>query len=257
MTDNATQDDTVTAKTGSITGLSRRTLLKAGAVTGSALALSSSVTAGAAQEDDDSPDNREDIRVPYLDLDTLETDFEGETLQAESYADWRPASTTYVGQVVGRSSPDLFAGVSLLADTAQSDEDGQAELVAYLCDGEPGAQDGFGILLSGDFDAGGATLTPETDEDAEGIKPIEDVEIKLALVDGEILGAATLPDGETHPFLAAEATGDAGMYRTELDPEQERFLQWVALPDGRQRGFEVCCLIIDGMLRCGPCVDLN
>lgn len=227
MTDNTLQAETTTPVTESLAGLSRRTLLKAGAVTGTALALSSSASATGAQDyDDNPPENSEDVRVPYLDLDTLEADFEGETLQAESYADWRPGSTTYVGQVIRRSGPDPFAGVSLLDDTAQSDEDGQPELIAYLCDGEPGTREGWGILLSGDFEPGGVTLTPETAEDAE---------VKLALVDGEFLGAATLPDGETHPFLASETTGDAGVYRATIDPEEETFAHWVVLPDGRQR----------------------
>lgn len=255
MTDNAPQDDTVTTDTGSIAGLSRRTLLKAGAVTGSAFALSSSVSAGEGQEDDPYEDEPSVayIRIPYLDLDTLEAEFEGETLQAESYADGRPGSTTYVGEVIGRPGPALFAGVSLLDDTDRSDEDGQSGIVAYLCNGEPGALGKLGLHFVGDYDAGGVTLTP---------KDAEDVAMKVALVDGEFLGAVTLPDGESFPFLATEATDDAGIYWTEVDPEEETSVRWVVLPDGRQRG-DACWQCCDGtgcyVCCCAPghCVAQN
>lgn len=198
--------------------------------------MASSVSAGQAQEDDNPSEGLEDVKVPYLDLDSLEAEFDGETLHAESYGDWRSGSTTYVGAAPGRLGRDLFTGVSLLDGTEQSDEDGQPEIVTYLCDGEPGTRDAFGFHLSGEYDGSGVVLTPRDVENAEAIEVVEDVEVKLSLVDGEFLGAANLPDGESVPFLAAEVTGDADIYRATIGPEEEMFAQWIVLPDGRQRG---------------------
>lgn len=229
------QRDRAAATPTSIPGLSRRTFLRAGTVAGSTLAISGcsrlgESLGGTENPADDEPDSTgggETIRIPRLHLDSLEAEVAGETLQAISYEDWRSGSTTYVGQVSGRGSDDLFVGVSLLSDDAVQYE----ELVVYLCNGAIGSPRDIGIYLTGDYDAGGVTLTqrgvPAADEDAA---------VKLALVDGEFLGAVTLADGEQSPFLAAETTGDAGLYRAESD-EGDLVVQWVVLPDGRQRGW--------------------
>lgn len=205
------------------TGVSRRTVLKASAVGMGTFGLSGCMGAGEPLEDDESnPIERgviEDVRIPYLELDTLEAELAGETLQAESYEDLRPGSITYVGEVIGHPYRNLFAGVSLLDDDTE-----QPDIVSYLCDGEVGTRDAFGLYLTGEHDAGGVTLANE------------DGEVKLALVDGEFLGATTLADEESFPFLATEATGDAGLYWAEIDPEEGTGLLWVVLPDGRQRG---------------------
>jgi hypothetical protein len=228
MTNNIIQDETTAQKTESTTGLSRRALLKAGTATGTTLALSKFVTASKAQEDgtSDPTEGSDTISIPQLHLDTFETEVQGETQQAGSYEDWRPGSTSYVGQVSGRRSGDLFVGVSLL----KADDEQFSEIVVYLCDGEVGAFAEIGFYMSGEYNGGGVTLTENI------LSATEDSEAKLALVDGEVLGAVTLANGEQYPFIATEATGDAGLYWAEFD-DGDMLVLWIVLPDKRQRAF--------------------
>jgi hypothetical protein len=209
--------------------VSRRTLLKASAVTGGTLALSGCGSASKAQEDDEPAPTEgvEPIRIPQLHLDTLEAEVQGETLQAVSYEDWRSGSTSHVGQVSGRRNGDLFAGVSLPGDDAEQ----YSEMVVYLCDGEIGAFAAVGFYMTGDYDDGGVMLTDNI------LSANEESEVKLALVDGEVLGAVTLADGKQFPFTAAEATGDAGLYAARTDDDGDLVILWIVLPDGRQRAF--------------------
>jgi hypothetical protein len=129
----------------------------------------------------------------------------------------------------------------------ETDADEQPDIVAYLCDGEVGAQGDIGLWLTGEFDGTGTTLTGEEAQDGE---------VSLVLVDGEFLGAARLPNEEERvPFVTSEATGDAGLYQAETEvDETEVTVRWVVLPDWRQRGLEWCCAYIDGVIRCGWCV---
>jgi hypothetical protein len=225
-------------------GIARRAVLKGSAGTAGAFALSGCANAIVAQEDeyeDELPEDIEEFRIPQLNLDTLEAEFEGETLQAVSYEDGRPGSTTYIGEAAGR--PGTFVAVSHLDETAEADEmnnddeadgeDEQSDIVVYLCDGEVGTQGMFELWLTGDFDEDGMTLT---NEDVD-----ENSEVKLALVDGEFLGAATLSGEEKPvPFVASGATGGAGLYMAESEAyivdDGPLSIWWVVLADGRQRG---------------------
>lgn len=213
--------------------IGRRTVLKSGAGMVGVLALSGSASAVVAQEDayDESPEDGEEFPIPQLNVDTMTTELEGETLPVVSYEELRPGSTTYVGAVPGRS--DLFVGVSLLDAGAEGPtEADQPDIVAYLCDGTVGSTAEVGVYLWGEYDEAGVTLTGEA-----GTRD-EDATVELTMGDGEFLGAVTLAGEESHPFLATEATGDAGMYvaAIDLDPDEFTSIHWVVLPDGRQRG---------------------
>ena len=219
----------------------RRTVLKTGAVGIGTYGLAGCLGVGEAQEDNEPNliERRviEDARIPYLDLDTLESEFEGETLQAESLEGLRSGSTTYVGEAAGQ--PGLFIAVSHVeGDPNQTEEEEQLpEIVVYLCDGEIGTQGDISLWLTGEFNETGTTLTHEE---------VEGTEFKLALVDGEFLGVARLPDEEASiPFVTAEATGDAGLYQAETEvDEEEMTVRWIVLPDGRQRGGKEWPIII-------------
>jgi len=228
------QRDMTVATTKSSSNISRRTLLKTGTVVGVTLAISGCASIGEAQPDDVPPeDNKpkpiksvDDIRVPQLHLHSLEAEVQGETLKAVSYEDWRSGSTTYIGQVTGIRGPDLFVGVSLPGDDADPSE----EVVVYLCNGEIGAVPTIRIYQTGDYDTGRIILTGENEPPGN-----EQIETKLALVDGTVLGSLTLADGEPFPFIAHEATGDAGLYKAETE-EGDLVAHWVVFPDGRERG---------------------
>lgn len=236
--DELRQHNTTVGTATSSPDISRRTLLRAGTVVGGTLAVSGCTTTGEAQADDDPPDDDpnptehiDDIRVPRLHLDTLEAEIKGETLQAVSYEDWQPNSTTYVGRVCGIRGPDLFVGISRPGDDAEqfeSEED--AELVVYLCNGEVGAVPTIRIYQTVEYDSNGVTLTEENVSFADG-----HIEIKLASVGGTFLGSLALADGEPFPFSTHEATGDAGLYKAETEAG-DLLARWVVLPDGRQRG---------------------
>jgi hypothetical protein len=232
--DDPVQYETTAATTNSDPDISRRTLLKAGTVAGGTLAISGCTTTGEARLDDEPSDDDtpgqtngvDDIRVPRLHLDTLEAEVEGETLRAVSYEDWRPSSATYVGHVSGIRGPDLFVGVSRPGGDAEDD----AELVVYLCNGEIGGVPTIRIYQTGDYDTSGVTLTEENVSSADG-----HIETKLALVGGTFLGSLSLADGEPFPFIAHEATGDAGLYKAETEAG-DLVAHWIVFPDGRQRG---------------------
>ena len=230
MNNDVQKRDTTSASTTSIPDVSRRTFLKAGALTGGILAVSGCATVGEAQKNDgsDPTGGLESIRIPQLHLATFEAEVQGETLQAVAYDEWRSGSTSYVGQVSGRRNADLFVGVSLPGEDAEQ----YTETVVYLCDGEIGAFAETGIYMTGDYAVGGATFT-------ENVLSVEDdSEVRLALVDGELLGAVTLADNEQFPFISAEATGKAGLYAAETR-EGDLLVLWIVLPDGRQRGFSL------------------
>lgn len=184
----------------------------------------------------DSDDGGEEALFPALDMDTLqvETGVDGELLQAEAV--W-PGSTTFVGEATG--GPNPFVGVALRGGGDQPDE-----IAVYLCGREVEApvreEDWGGLWLTGAFEPGGVTLADE------------DVEAKVALVDGDIIGAAVGVDEESIVFRATEATDDAGMFFAEVGGETETIVRWIVLPDGRQRGTCCCphCNILCGFPPC-------
>ncbi len=240
MTDEINQWDTTGPRPDVLDGVSRRTLLKASGVGAGGLALGASaspVTAQQEEDDEDDPNaDRPDFRVPYLDRDILQAEFEGETLQAESVEEGRPGSTTYVGEAADR--PGLFVAVSHADEEPdQPDEDEvPVDLSVYLCDGEVGTKSNIGLWLTGEFDETGTTLSHEE---------VEGVRLKLALVDGVFLGVVTFSGeggGEEllFQFVATEATGDEGLYMAESEEhsvnDEPLTLRWVVLNDGRQRG---------------------
>jgi hypothetical protein len=76
-------------------------------------------------------------------------------------------------------------------------------------------------------------------------------------MDGEFIGTVTLPDQEPIAFTAEEANDSAGLYIAEHEiDEVEMTGRWVVLADGSQRGFILCCLIIEHP-GCIPCRSQN
>lgn len=236
MTNDDTPNGITSFETTPLDGISRRTVLKTSAVGAGGLALGASANAAGAQaqaeteDEQDDEDEAEPVRIPQLNLETLEATIGDETLQAESAEESRPGSTTYVGEAAGR--PGLFVAVSHVDEAPDQPDEEQPDVAVYLCNAEVGTESDLGLWLTGDFDETGMTLTIEEDQD---------VEVKVALVDGEFLGVARLPDeAETVPFVTSEATGVAGMYAAESEQAEDAGLRWIVLADGRQRG-TVCC----------------
>jgi hypothetical protein len=228
--------------------LSRRGFVKAAAV--GVMATMSGLLA-ACETDDDEPDvdpvddtadtaevgadADDDFTVPHegfepfdapeLDLDTLQAEIPGETLQAERY------DHAYVGEVTS----DLFIGVSLAGGYAMQS---QQDVTAYLCDG-----DEISIYLTGTLNAQEATLVSD------------EADVEFSVANGEIAGTVTMAGEDPVTFTAAEATDDAGMYvaGTEIE-EVEVTSRWIVLPDGRQRGVPICCVVFpSGGWSCWPC----
>lgn len=247
MPDDTQQRRDVKPRPDVLDGVSRRTLLKASGVGAGGLALGASGSSVAAQEEDgendtDEGEGLEDVRIPQLHLDTLEAELAGETLQVESSVDSRPGSTTYVGEAAGR--PGLFVAVSHLPGNADRPEgDEQPDVTVYLCDGEVGARTDLSLWIAGAFDDTGMTFTGTLDEGtlppADGDDD-ESPEVKLALVDGEFLGVATIPGEDPILFVASEATGTAGLYRADSEEHtidgDPGMIRWIVLADDRQRG---------------------
>ncbi len=230
MPHDTSQNVTKRSGNGLIDGISRRTMLKASGAGASALGIIGTASAGydeddQGDEDEFDPDDFDPFETSELNLETLEAEIPSGTLQAE------PLENTYVGEV----TDELFVGISFTEDdTGQPDE-----IAAYLCDGNE-----IAIWLVGEYEVGGVTLAGEEDE------------VKLAMVDDEFLGAASLADEESVPFLAAEATGDGGLYQAvaEVD-EVEVTARWIVLSDGRQRGTSICCTggCCPPIVVCWPC----
>ncbi|MFP9193044.1 twin-arginine translocation signal domain-containing protein [Natrialbaceae archaeon A-CW1-1] len=230
MPHDTNQNVNTSSDTGLIDGISRRTMLKASGAGASALGIIGTASADyddndQGDEDEFNPDDFNPFETSELNLETLEAEIPGGTLQAE------PLENTYVGEV----TDDLFVGVSFTDDDTGQPE----EIAAYLCDGND-----IAIWLVGEYEVGGVTLADEEDE------------VKLAMVDGEFLGAASLADEEGVPFLAAEATGDAGLYQAETEVDEvEVTARWIVLSDGRQRGTSICCAggCCPPIVVCWPC----
>ena len=230
MPHDTSQSVTKRSGNGLIDGISRRTMLKASGAGASALGIIGTASAGydeddQGDEDEFDPDDFDPFETSELNLETLEAEIPSGTLQAE------PLENTYVGEV----TDELFVGISFTEDdTGQPDE-----IAAYLCDGNE-----IAIWLVGEYEVGCVTLVGEEDE------------VKLAMVDDEFLGAASLADEESVPFLAAEATGDGGLYQAvaEVD-EVEVTARWIVLSDGRQRGTSICCTggCCPPIVVCWPC----
>lgn len=170
------------------------------------------------------PDDFEPFETPQLDVETLQAEFPDGPVNAEAYRN------TWVGEV----TDEIYIGISL-----DSQYTGREQGVAvYLCDNED-----IGIYLTG-----------ELDSDDEAHLTDEDANVELALVDEEFTGTIRLPDHDPVSFTAEEASDSAGLYIAEHETDEvEMTGRWVVLPDGNQRGFVFCCVLVEhpGCIPCG------
>lgn len=153
--------------------------------------------------------------APELNLTTLEAEAPQGTYHAERIA---PA---HVGEV----DDGLFIAIVYDRDAGLPQE-----VRGYICDGEDISQ-----WLVGEIDASGSgTLIPG------GWIPAEDPDVTVQLaVQDELSGAVRIGDGEATSLALAEATGDAGLYRSEETFDvAEQVAGWIVLADGRQVGGE-------------------
>lgn len=153
-----------------------------------------------------------------LDLETLRTDTDAGTLEAE------PLENAFVSEV----HDDLFVGISL----SESNGEEAQTVTAYLCDG-----DRTGIWLRGEM----------ADDDVTRLGGFEDGAYLELVHDSEedvVGGRAVVAGRDAGSFEATRAGGNAGLYRAEQATDQGDVLGgWVALDDGRQQGYvcEVHC----------------
>lgn len=141
-----------------------------------------------------------------LDLDTLEARMDGSTLHAREIA----------GAHVGAIDDEVFLAI-VVGDAG----DGATAVRGYLCGREEG------VWLRGERAGDEVTLSS-----ADGV-----VRIEGTMSGGDVFGVARFGDAEPHPFTAAPARGDAGLYRAEARlGGEDRVAGWVVLEDGRQRG---------------------
>ncbi|MFC7228726.1 twin-arginine translocation signal domain-containing protein [Salinirubellus salinus] len=206
-------------KTARLDGISRRKLLKASAVGVGSLGLAGCTSANTPQDVPTLAGS-----VPELDLDTLQAETPAGTITAEQI--W--AENTYVGAV----DEELYIGISFPEDpkTAQ-------EATVYLCDGE------MAEYLTGEVRAGTNMLEGEL------------LDIELSFDDGVVSGVVIQDGEEPRPFVANEATGDAGLYSAEFTFESDEYRPyWIVLADGSQRGQACwrCCGRICTICCCAP-----
>lgn len=204
---------TRTDETARTDGMSRRRLLQSGAAGFGAVGLAGCPGGGESREPDaPGTDAPQDAPPPELDLETLESDTEFGTLQAQR------AENSYVGLIDdGRA-----IGIAFLDEVGAGEDD---EVVVHLYDGQSLA------IMLGEVDAAG-TATLESEE-------LSDFEATADLVVEEYAatGTVTFADEEPTEFAADAATGVAGVYWAHgTDEEPDASGDWVVLADGRQWG---------------------
>jgi hypothetical protein len=129
-----------------------------------------------------------------------------------------PINGIYVTEVtgaelIGRASPSPFVAIVTTQNKA----------IAYLCDGDFLAE-----WFRADLQPGGLFEARSTSKKSG---------ITAQVNAGSVVGAITLESGKTIQFRATPADGTAGLYRSDDNIDNQRFLGgWVVLPNGEQRG---------------------
>jgi hypothetical protein len=129
-----------------------------------------------------------------------------------------PINGIYVTEVtgaelIGRASPSPFVAVVTTQNKA----------IAYLCDGDFLAE-----WFRSDLQPGGLFEARSTSKKSG---------ITAQVNAGSVVGAITLESGKVIQFRATPADGTAGLYRSDDNIDNQRFLGgWVVLPNGEQRG---------------------
>lgn len=131
---------------------------------------------------------REVRPLPPLDVETLTATVAGATVSAEQHP-----GETYVGAV----TDDLLIAVAL---HEESDDTEAPAATVYLCDSSEISE-----WLRGDVGTEPTTIDAET------------LTVELVRSGGVLEGQVNLHDGSVLPFIAEQATGDAGLYTLALD----------------------------------------
>jgi len=102
------------------------------------------------------------------------------------------------------------------------------ELTAYVCGG-PVSQWFHGQAGVDQLDLVAGTVDLSAGSGAK---------LQAQLTQETASGSVTLADGQTYAFQATQATGDAGLYRSEETVDNEKSVGgWVVLNDGQLRGY--------------------
>lgn len=122
------------------------------------------------------------------------------------------------GAHVGQIDEELF--VAIVVDDATGS--GEARTVrGYVCNRE------VGVWLDGEVNGNEVTLSSD-----DGV-----IQLDATIGTDDGFGVAHLGEAASHPFTVTSATGDAGLYRAEVQIDgEDRIAGWVVLEDGRQRG---------------------
>jgi hypothetical protein len=124
-----------------------------------------------------------------------------------------PINGNYVAEITGPAGSSPFVAVVTTQDRA----------IAYICDGEVLAE-----WFRADLQAGGLFETRSTTKKSG---------ITAQVNAGSVVGAITLETGKVIQFRAMPANGAAGLYRSDDNINNQRFLGgWVVLSNGEQRG---------------------
>lgn len=211
-------------------GISRRTLLKSGAVSAGAFGLAGCTSGGGSDTTvTTEAESSDDEAVPELDLETLQADAANGIFQANR------ADSSYVGAIGdGRAIGVAFAE-DLGVDDAAEDL-----LVVQLYD-----RDRLAVLIGEVDDQGAATLESEENSDFGATA-------ELVVADDEVTGTVTYGAEEPTEFTANVATGDAGVYWARgTDENPDDSADWVVLSDGSQWGCacvppytSICCSLV-------------
>jgi hypothetical protein len=124
-----------------------------------------------------------------------------------------PINGNYVAEVTGPAGSNPFVAVVTTQDRA----------IAYICDGEVLAE-----WFRADLQAGGLFEAGSTSKKSGMTAQVNA---------GSVVGVITLESGKVIQFRATPADGTAGLYRSDDNINNQRFLGgWVVLPNGEQRG---------------------
>jgi hypothetical protein len=124
-----------------------------------------------------------------------------------------PINGNYVAEVTGPTDSNPFVAVVTTQDKA----------IAYICDGEVLAE-----WFRADLQAGGLFEARSTTKKSG---------ITAQVNAGSVVGAITLETGKVIQFRATPTDGTAGLYRSDDNINNQRYLGgWVVLSNGEQRG---------------------
>ena len=126
-------------------------------------------------------------------------------------------SRSYVGRAAGSE-----ALVAVVTDGAR--------VLAYVCDGMPGAPSGTAPTIQAWFNGPSDGISVDVTQPAG--------RLQLELTDAAMTGTVTLAGGRTLAVNGRAATGDAGLYRAETPGPggAPAVAGWILAADGTQRG---------------------